>query len=75
MAAPRNVIAAARRAVLERYPEMSSMRCSGQTAPDGEKYIVTAQSAIRTADGHTLQQVVHVTVDGEGNVLRISSSK
>ncbi len=75
MAAPRKVIAAARQAVLERYPEMSGMRCSGQSAPDGEKYIVTAQRAIRTADGQTLQRIVHVTVDQEGRILRVSSSK
>ncbi len=75
MAAPRNVIAAARRAVLERYPEMSGMRCSGTSAPDGEKYIVTAQTSLRTADGHALRKVVHVTVDKDGHVLRISASK
>lgn len=75
MAVPRNVIAAARRAVLERYPDMSGMRCSGQPAPDGEKYIVTAQRSARTADGRSLQKIVHVTVDKDGRVLRVSGSK
>lgn len=75
MAAPRNVVAAARQAVLERFPEMSGMRCSGQAAPDGDNYIVTAQRAVRTADGKSLQRVVHVTVSKEGQVLRVSSSK
>jgi hypothetical protein len=75
MAAPRNVMAAARRAILERYPDMGGMRCSGQPAPDGERYIVTAQRSARTADGRSTQKVVHVTVDKDGKVLRISGSK
>ena len=75
MGAPRNVIEAARRAVLDRYPDMSGMRCSGQAAPSAGKYIVTVQKATRTADGRSLDRIFRVTVDESGRVLRISASK
>lgn len=75
MGAPRNVIEAARRAVLDRDPNMSGMRCSGEAAPGAGKYIVTAQKSTRTADGRTMDRIFRVTVDEDGHVLRISASK
>ena len=75
MAAPRYLIEAARRAVLEKFPDMAGMRCSGEPAPAAGKYIVTARRAARTSDGRSLQRIVRVTVDDSGNVLRVSTSK
>jgi len=73
--APRNVMEAAKRAVLARYPEMAGMTCSSEAAPAAGKYIVTARREQRTADGHVLPRIVRVTVDDTGRVLRISGSK
>ena len=75
MGAPRSVIEAAKRAVLERYPEMAGMSCSGEAAPAAGKYIVTARRDVRTADGRSLPRIVRVTVDDSGRVLRLSASK
>ena len=75
MAIPRNLVEAARRAVLERYPDMAGMRCSTEPAPAPGKYIVTARRASRTADGRSLERIVRVTLDDSGRVLRLSASK
>ena len=75
MGVPRGVIEAAKRAVLERYPEMAGMSCSSEAAPAAGKYIVTARRDVRTADGRSLPRIVRVTVDDSGRVLRVSASK
>ncbi len=75
MAAPRNVVEAARRAVLQRFPDMAGMRCSAEPAPVPGKYIVTARRGGATSDGRTIQRIVRVTVDEGGRVLRLSASK
>ncbi len=75
MGVPRNLVEAARRAVLERYPDMAGMRCSGEAAPVPGKYIVTARQDKATADGRTLERIVRVTLDADGRVLRVSASK
>ncbi len=75
MAVPRSVIEAARRAVLQRFPDMAGMRCSGESAPVAGKYIVTAKRNAATADGRSIQRIVRVTVDEKGRVLRVSASK
>jgi hypothetical protein len=75
MGAPRNVVEAARRAILERFPDMAGMSCSSEAAPAAGKYIVTARRNARTADGRTLERVVRATVDEQGRVLRVSTSK
>ena len=75
MGAPRKVVEAARRAVLERYPDMAGMTCSSEPAPVAGRYIVTARHDSRTADGRILPRIVRVTLDDSGRVLRVSSSK
>ncbi len=75
MGAPRNVVEAARRAVIQRFPDMAGMRCSSEAAPVPGKYIVTARSSASTSDGKKLQRIVRVTVDDRGQVLRLSTSK
>ena len=75
MAVPRNVLDAARRAVLQRYPDMEGMRCSGEPAPVRGRYIVTARRTASTADGRSLERIVRVTLDDSGRVLRLSTSK
>jgi hypothetical protein len=75
MGAPRNVVEAAKRAVLDRYPDMAGMKCTSEATPAAGKYIVTARRDMRTADGRVLPRIVRVTVDDSGHVLRISSSK
>ncbi len=75
MAVPRNLVEAARRAVLQRFPDMAGMRCSGEPAPVAGKYIVTARRATATKDGRWLQRGVGVTLDDQGRVLRLSASK
>ncbi len=75
MAAPRNVVEAARRAILQRFPDMAGMRCSGEQAPAAGKYIITAKRRAATADGRSIQRIVRATVDDRGQVLRISASK
>ncbi len=75
MATPRHVVEAARRAVLERYPDMAGMRCTAESAPSPGKYIVTATRSASTSDGRSLQRIVRVTLDASGRVLRLSTSK
>ena len=75
MGIPRNLVAAARRAVLDRYPDMAGMRCSAEPAPVPGKYIVTARGRARTSDGRSLERIVRVTLDDSGRVLRLSASK
>ena len=75
MTVRRNVIEAAKKAVLERYPDMAGMRCSAEPAPVAGKYIVTARRATSTADGRSLQRIIRVTVDDSGRILRLSASK
>ncbi len=75
MAAPRNVVEAARRAILQRFPDMAGMSCSSEAAPASGKYIVTARRTMATKDGRSIQRVVRVTVDDSGRVLRVSASK
>ncbi len=75
MAVPRDLIETARRAVLERFPEMAGMRCTAEPAPVPGKYIVTARRTMATNDGRSLQRVVHVILDDQGRVLRLSASK
>ncbi|HEX6292437.1 MAG TPA: hypothetical protein VFZ66_24845 [Herpetosiphonaceae bacterium] len=75
MAAPRAVVEAARRYVRERFPEMQGMRCSGAPSPVAGKYIVTARRTQVTQDGRTIERIVRVTLDADGNVLRATASK
>ena len=75
MAAPRFIIEAARRYVRAHFPEMQGMRCSGMAAPAADHYIVTARRTQPTADGRTIERVVRITLDAQGNVLRASVSK
>ncbi len=75
MAGPRNLVETARRAILQRYPDMDGMRCSTEQAPVAGRYIVTAQKMARTADGRALQRIVRVTLDDAGHILKLSSSK
>jgi hypothetical protein len=75
MAAPHNVIESARKAVLQKFPDMAGMSCSSEAAPVGGKYIVTARRTMATKDGRSIQRVVRVTVDDSGRVLRVSASK
>jgi hypothetical protein len=75
MAIPRSLVESARRAVLQKFPEMAGMRCSGEAAPAPGKYIVTARRTMPTKDGRALQRVVRVTLDSTGRVLRLSASK
>jgi hypothetical protein len=75
MAVPRNLVEAAKRAVLERYPDMAGMRCSAEAAPAPGKYIVTARCRTATSDGRSLERIVRVTLDDSGRVLRLSASK
>lgn len=75
MGVPRNVVEAARQAVLERFPDMAGMSCSGEPAPAAGKYLVTARHTSRTTDGRSVARVVRVTVDESGRVVRISASK
>lgn len=75
MAAPRAIVEAARRYVRQHFPDMQGMRCTGEPAPVENRYIVTARRTQATADGRTIERVVRVTLDGNGNVLRASASK
>lgn len=75
MAAPRYVVEAARRYVRERFPEMQGMRCSGEPAPAPGKYIVTARRRQQTRDGRSIERIVRVTLDANGKVLRVNTSK
>ncbi|WP_026369645.1 hypothetical protein [Kallotenue papyrolyticum] len=75
MAAPRAIVEAARRYVRQHFPEMQGMRCSGQPAPVPGRYIVTARRRQPTADGRQIERVVRVTLDAQGNVLRVVAAK
>ncbi len=75
MPAPRAIIEAARRYVRTNFPDMAGMRCTGETAPVPGKYIVTARRKQPTADGNTIERIIRVTLDEQGNVLRASASK
>ena len=75
MAAPRTVVEAARRYVREHFPDMQGMRCQGEPGPIADRYLVTARRKQATADGRTIERIVRVTLDGQGNVLKASASK
>ena len=75
MAAPRSIVEAARRYVRTHFPDMQGMRCTGEPAPIAGKYIVTARRSQPTADGRTIERIIRVTLDADGNVLRTSASK
>jgi hypothetical protein len=75
MSVPGAIIQAARRAILQQFPDMDGMSLTGMPAPVAGKYIVTAEKAVGTADGRSLRRIVRVTVDEDGTVLKISASK
>ncbi len=75
MAAPRSVVEAARRYVRDHFPDMQGMRCSGESAPVDNTFIVTARRPQPTADGKTIERIVRVTLNADGKVLSVKTSK
>lgn len=65
--------------VYEKYPEMEDVEPSVSTKKVQEEslevYVLTFQRAISLPDGAQLDRAVHVTMDEEGEIIKITSSK
>jgi hypothetical protein len=51
-------------------PSVSSRKSGGQT-----RYRFTFRKALRSSDGERFRQIVNVTTDEEGNVVKVSVSR
>ncbi|MBI2305391.1 MAG: hypothetical protein HYU86_11680 [Chloroflexi bacterium] len=66
-------ISIARRWVRTHHPEMREVSPSAEKK--GANTIVTFKKALTTADGTPLQRVIRLTVDGQGQISKVSISK
>lgn len=66
-----------RKHIADHFPEMSSARPTVKsTNHDGKTtHHFTFKKALRTPKGGDFQQIVHVTTDEEGCVLKVSVSR
>ncbi|MDH4207597.1 MAG: hypothetical protein OEV76_01845 [Anaerolineae bacterium] len=66
-----------RKHVADHFPEMSEVRPKVKSANhDGKTtHRFTFRKALRTAKGGDFQQIVHVTTDEEGRVLKVTVSR
>ena len=60
--------------VYKKYPEVDGAAPALSDRPENQILLVFKGSAT-TADGHTLQRVVRVVVDGTGKILKSSVSR
>ncbi len=60
--------------IYQDYPEFRNVspKKTGQT--DGNTVLVYEKNE-KTADGHTIKLLLRVTVDAEGNILKVSASR
>lgn len=66
-----------RKHVADQFPEMSGVRPTVKSSNHGGKttHRFTFRKALHTAKGGDFQQIVHVTADEEGRVLKVSVSR
>ncbi len=62
-----------RRRVARQFPEMKSVQPTVRSQDDG--YQVTFRGKAGLPGGRTMNRIVHVRVDAEGRITRISTSK
>ncbi len=80
-------VAKAKKLVFDKFPEMDGARASVDakrfqskgSAGSGEgiktRYVVTFRKDISLPEGGELRRLVRVTMDGDGEVIRLTSSK
>ncbi len=77
-------VAKARKLVFDKFPEMAgakpsvgAKRFQSKGCEDSVKtrYVVTFQKDISLPEGGELRRLVRVTMDGDGEVIRLTSSK
>ncbi|HJX37373.1 MAG TPA: hypothetical protein VJ714_02115 [Anaerolineae bacterium] len=66
-----------RKHVADHFPEMSEVKPKVKTTNKGGKttHRFTFRKELRTPKGGDSQQIVHVTTDEEGRVLKVSVSR
>jgi hypothetical protein len=66
-----------RKHIVDHFPEMADVTPKVQTSNHGGKptHRFTFKKALRAPKGGVFRQVVHVTTDDEGHVLKISVSR
>jgi hypothetical protein len=57
-----------------RYPELADVEPAVAVLDNGSQ-VVTFRKALATPDGATIRRVVRVTVDAQGNVLKVNESR
>ncbi len=75
-------VSKAARIVRQRFPEMagvepkvSAKQAHAKSKKSGPLYLLTFQKTIALPDGGRMTRVVRVTVDQEGEVLKVTSSR
>lgn len=69
--------------IVRRFPEMAGCTpivqqqksAQAKSLASDSTYVLTYQGSARLAEGKTLPRHVRVVVDGQGNILRISTSR
>ena len=65
---------AVNKSVYRDYPAFKNVR-PRQNSQTGGKTLLIYEKSERTADGLTIKLTLRVTVDAEGNILKVSASK
>ncbi len=60
--------------IYQNYPEFKNVSPKKTNQTDGKTVLVYEKSE-RTADGKPFKLLLRVTVDAEGNILKVSASK
>ncbi len=62
--------------IYRRFPEVNGVRPKvQQQSQTGSTYLLIFKGSARTADGKTLPRIVRATVDEQGKILKVSTSR
>jgi len=65
--------------IYRRFPEVNNVRPKVQTQPTSSSaspiYLLIFKGAVTTADGKTLARIVRATVDEQGKILKVTTSR
>jgi hypothetical protein len=63
--------------VSRRFPDMRGVKptVSVDTQEESVKYRFTFRKTLKASNGGSFKQIVHVTTDAEGKVLKVSASR
>jgi hypothetical protein len=66
-----------RKHIKEHFPEMAGVRPKVTSSQQGAetRHRFTYRKTLRSANGQRFQQIVHLTTDEGGNVLKVSVSR